>query len=69
MEEKEEKEEENRPEKTRRVPCSALPSLDGFSLEDDDLLRVSRRVGDRVWKEYFVSFGELVRAVAKARAR
>ena len=40
-----------------------LPSLDGFSLSENDLLRISRPVGGNAWKEYSVSFGELVRAV------
>ena len=40
-----------------------MPSLDGFSLREDDLLRISRPIGGNAWKEYSVSFGELVRAV------
>lgn len=43
---------------------SALPSLDGFSLEDGDIIRVSRRDPDTgFWREYSVSVGELARAV------
>ena len=40
-----------------------MPSLDGFSLREDDLLRISRPIGGNAWKEYSVSFGELVGAV------
>jgi len=54
---------EKEPEETDAARTAELPSLDGFSLEGEDLLRVSRRIGDGVWKEYSVSFGELVRAV------
>jgi len=61
--------EENDFEETgRRVRTSGLPSLDGFSLDGEDLLRVSRKTGEG-WKEYSVSFSELVRAVAIRSAR
>lgn len=51
-------------EEIRRRACtSGLPSLDGFSLREDDLLRISRPIDGNTWKEYSVSFSELVRAV------
>lgn len=56
-------EEKDFEETARRDRTSGLPSLDGFSLRYDDLLRISRPVGGNAWKDYSVSFGELVRAV------
>lgn len=56
-------EEKSFEETARRARTSGLPSLDGFSLREDDLLRISRPIGGNAWKEYSVSFGELVRAV------
>ena len=56
-------EEKSFEETARRARTSGLPSLDGFSLREDDLLRISRPIGGNAWKEYSVSFGELARAV------
>jgi len=56
-------------EMARRARTSGLPSLDGFSLEENDLLRVSRPIGGNTWKEYSVSFGELCRAVGRQLSR
>lgn len=56
-------EEKDFEEAGRSTRTSGLPSLDGFSLREDDLLRVSRPIGGNAWKEYSVPFGELVRAV------
>jgi len=58
-------EEKDFKETARRVQTSELPSLDGFSLEENDLLRISRPIGGNTWKEYSVSFGELCRAVRR----
>lgn len=57
-------EEKSFEETARHARTSGLPSLDGFSLREDDLLRISRPAGGNAWKEYSVSFGEFVRAVA-----
>ena len=46
----------------KRDSTCELPSVDGFALGDDDLVRVSRAVPGG-WADYSVSFGELVRAV------
>ena len=56
-------EEKNFEETARHTRTSGLPSLDGFSLGENDLLRISRPIDRNTWKEYSVSFGELVRAV------
>lgn len=56
-------EEKNLEETVHYARTSMLPSLDWFSLREDDLLRISRPTGGNAWKEYSVSFGELVRAV------
>ena len=56
-------EEKSFEETARRARTSGLPSLDGFSLREDDLLRISRPIGGNAWKEYSISFGELVGAV------
>ena len=56
-------EEKSFEETAQHARTSELPSLDGFSLREDDLLRISRPIGGNAWKEYSVSFGELVRAV------
>ena len=56
-------EEKSFEEMARHTRTSGLPSLDGFSLREDDLLRISRPIDGNTWKEYSVSFGELVRAV------
>lgn len=57
-------EEKDLEETVRRARTSMPPSLDWFSLREDDLLRISRPAGGNAWKEYSVSFGEFVRAVA-----
>ena len=56
-------EEKSFEETAQRARTSGLPSLDGFSLREDDLLRISRPIGGNAWKEYSISFGELVGAV------
>ena len=56
-------EEKSFEETARHVRTSGLPSLDGFSLMENDLLRISRPIDRNTWKEYSISFGELVRAV------
>ena len=58
-------EEKDFEEAGRSARTSGLPSLDGFSLGENDLLRVSRPIGGNAWKEYSVSFGELCRAVRR----
>lgn len=56
-------EEKSFKETVRHTRTSGLPSLDGFSLGENDLLRISRPIDGNMWKEYSVSFGELVRTV------
>ena len=56
-------EEKSFEETARHARTSGLPSLDGFSLKENDLLRISRLIDGNTWKEYSISFGELVRAV------
>ena len=56
-------EEKSFEETARHTRTSGLPSLDGFSLGENDLLRISRPIGGNAWKEYSISFGELVGAV------
>ena len=56
-------EEKSFEEMARHARTSGLPSLDGFSLRENDLLRISRPIDRNTWKEYSISFGELVRAV------
>lgn len=50
-------------EACRHACTSGLPSLDGFSIGENDLLRISRQIDGNTWKEYSISFGELIRAV------
>ena len=56
-------EEKSFEETVRHTRTSGLLSLDGFLLKENDLLRISRLIDGNTWKEYSISFGELVRAV------